>query len=366
MAMKIELFVPGNVPPQELDLEKLFRLTGKRFMYASKGRHAIGHIISALEPKNNIVLVSPYMCDSVFKKLDQMGMKVEFYDIDPLDLNPSAESIKEKLQETDAGIVIAPSLYGNPAELDTIERICKASGAYLVDDAAQSFGAKLNDKFVGCFGDAGLFAFSPGKATFGHMGALFWVRKEYRVSRTHHPLVHKIEWWNYKYNRLRVYDTCKAKKSICFWLSLLAHKNVSIENDDIEEFEKELLGGSLAAQLNGSLDYRKKVLSSVTNRYENVSSFRVVVGMRGETNPHKIVLAFCEKNTCIDFKNFLAKRNISFFSGYDISGDRFSDLNGCRSVDGLIVELPIEENLMHMKYIMDSIDSYFENELLED
>ena len=69
-------------------------------------------------------------------------------------------------------------LYGNPVDYPGIEKICKDFGVKLIDDAAQSFGAKLNGRLAGTWGDAGFFSFSPGKSTPGHLGSFFGHRIE--------------------------------------------------------------------------------------------------------------------------------------------------------------------------------------------
>ena len=74
-------------------------------------------------------------------------------------------------------------LYGNPVDYPGIEKICKDFGVKLIDDAAQSFGAKLNGRLAGTWGDAGFFSFSPGKSTPGHLGSFFWTSKRYILIR---------------------------------------------------------------------------------------------------------------------------------------------------------------------------------------
>lgn len=52
MAMKIELFVPPELPYFSLNLNLLDGLTGKHFLYASKGRHAIRETLDLWLNKN--------------------------------------------------------------------------------------------------------------------------------------------------------------------------------------------------------------------------------------------------------------------------------------------------------------------------
>ena len=59
--------------------------------------------------------------------------------------------------------VVTANLYGIPNALPDLERIARERGVYLLDDAAQSLGARLGGRAVGTFGDAGLYSFDKGK-----------------------------------------------------------------------------------------------------------------------------------------------------------------------------------------------------------
>jgi len=59
--------------------------------------------------------------------------------------------------------VIAVHLYGNPADIPTIVEIAGKSGATVIEDCAQAHGAKLDERFVGSWGDVATFSFYPTK-----------------------------------------------------------------------------------------------------------------------------------------------------------------------------------------------------------
>jgi dTDP-4-amino-4,6-dideoxygalactose transaminase len=65
-------------------------------------------------------------------------------------------------------------LYGQPVDLDPILEICRKHHLPLVEDAAQSHGARYKGRVVGTFGEASGFSFYPGKnlGAFGEGGAL--------------------------------------------------------------------------------------------------------------------------------------------------------------------------------------------------
>lgn len=68
--------------------------------------------------------------------------------------------------------VIAVHLYGHPADIPAILQIANRFGVRVVEDCAQSHGAKLNESFAGCMGDVAIFSFYPTKnlGAFGDGG----------------------------------------------------------------------------------------------------------------------------------------------------------------------------------------------------
>ncbi len=64
--------------------------------------------------------------------------------------------------------IVAVHLYGQPAQMDSINAIAKQHGLPVIEDAAQAHGARHKGRRVGSLGDAAAFSFYPGK----NMGAL--------------------------------------------------------------------------------------------------------------------------------------------------------------------------------------------------
>ncbi len=64
--------------------------------------------------------------------------------------------------------VIAVHLYGQPAEMDTIQAVARKHQLTLIEDAAQAHGARFAGRRAGGLGDAAGFSFYPGK----NLGAL--------------------------------------------------------------------------------------------------------------------------------------------------------------------------------------------------
>ncbi len=89
-----------------------------------------------------------------------VDVEIDSANIDPLKIEAA---ITKKTKA-----IITVHLYGFPAKLDQILRICKRNGIHLLEDAAQSHGAKFHDQTVGSWGIIGSFSFYPTK----NLGAL--------------------------------------------------------------------------------------------------------------------------------------------------------------------------------------------------
>ncbi len=74
-------------------------------------------------------------------------------------------------------LIIVAHLYGTPGKMEQIRRIADAHGALIVEDAAESFGAKyrLNGEWVetGTLGDYNCISFNGNKIITGSAGGMF-------------------------------------------------------------------------------------------------------------------------------------------------------------------------------------------------
>lgn len=90
----------------------------------------------------------------------------EYYNID-------ASKIEEKITEKTKAILVV-HLYGQSCKMDEVVALAKKYNLRLVEDCAQSHGAKFNGQMTGTFGDVGCFSFYPSKnlGAFGDAGAI--------------------------------------------------------------------------------------------------------------------------------------------------------------------------------------------------
>lgn len=90
----------------------------------------------------------------------------EYYNID-------ASKLEEKITDRTKAILVV-HLYGQASNMAPIMEIAKKHHLRVVEDCAQSHGAKFAGKTTGTFGDIGCFSFYPSKnlGAFGDAGAI--------------------------------------------------------------------------------------------------------------------------------------------------------------------------------------------------
>lgn len=92
--------------------------------------------------------------------------------------NMSPEALEKAFEMyPDVRLIIVAHLYGTPGKMDEIKRIADAHGALIVEDAAESLGAKykLNGKWVetGTLGGYNCISFNGNKIITGSSGGMF-------------------------------------------------------------------------------------------------------------------------------------------------------------------------------------------------
>lgn len=108
------------------------------------------------------------------------GATPVFVDVDEATFNIDATSLKRGIATArQRGLkpraIIPVDLFGQPADHDAIDPIAEAEGLFVLNDAAQSFGASYKGRRLGTFGLATTTSFFPAKpfGCFGDGGAIF-------------------------------------------------------------------------------------------------------------------------------------------------------------------------------------------------
>lgn len=114
------------------------------------------------------------------------GGRVKFVDVAPSTALLTPELVAKAWTNDTVGVV-AVHLWGQMCDMEELSRLCRARGAWLLEDCAQAHGARFRGRSAGSWGDAAAFSFYPGKnlGAFGDGGAVTtnnptcadWVRR---------------------------------------------------------------------------------------------------------------------------------------------------------------------------------------------
>ena len=86
----------------------------------------------------------------------------------------SPEALEEGLKKyPQTKAVILAHLYGTPANLDAITKLCNQYGVVLIEDAAEALGSSYKGKKCGSFGTYGILSFNGNKIITGSSGGMF-------------------------------------------------------------------------------------------------------------------------------------------------------------------------------------------------
>lgn len=206
--LKIESALNGNIlkvlkhgsyimGPEVKQLEaKLAAYTGtKHAISCASGTDALLMALMAYGVKpGDAIFTTPFTFIATAEVISVLGATPVFVDIDPKTFNidkvklalaikavinndPSIYPLPITSNQTPltARGIIPVDLFGLPADYDAVSSIAKEHGLFVIEDAAQSFGAKHKEKMACSFGDIGCTSFFPAKplGCYGDGGMCF-------------------------------------------------------------------------------------------------------------------------------------------------------------------------------------------------
>lgn len=163
--------------PEVKELEdRLAEYTGARHcITVSSGTDALLIALMAIDVKpGDEVISTAFSFIATAEVVVLLGAKPVFVDIEPDSCNIDASLIEAKITSRTRAI-IPVSLYGQPADMDEINRIAEKHRLTVIEDAAQSFGATYKDRKSASLSAIGCTSFFPSKplGCYGDGGAIF-------------------------------------------------------------------------------------------------------------------------------------------------------------------------------------------------
>lgn len=163
--------------PQVETLEKKLSefIGSKHAIGCSSGTDALLLALLALDVKaGDEVITTPFTFIATAEVIALIGAVPVFVDICESDYNIDYSKIEEKITAKTKAIMPV-SLYGQPSDMDEINKIAEKYNLPVIEDAAQSFGAEFNGKKSCNLSTIGCTSFFPSKplGCYGDGGALF-------------------------------------------------------------------------------------------------------------------------------------------------------------------------------------------------
>jgi len=142
--------------------EKFAQIVGvKEAVAVSSGTDAVALALAVLYDfgaKREDEIIAPALSFvSTGNAVLQAGFKPVFVDIDPKTLNIDPQKIEEKISDKTRAIMPV-HLMGKPTAMDEIKEIAKKHKLYVIEDAAEAYGAEYKGKKAGALSDMGTFS----------------------------------------------------------------------------------------------------------------------------------------------------------------------------------------------------------------
>lgn len=162
----------GGPEVAALELELAQFCGASHTIACANGTDALQLALMALDLKSGDEVIVPAFSFFATAEMPALcGARLRFADINPLSYQMDPQSVQSLINSKTAGI-IAVSLYGQLAPLDQLQTLADEHGIWLLEDGAQSFGAKQGAwsscgsakiattsffpaKPLGCYGDGG-------------------------------------------------------------------------------------------------------------------------------------------------------------------------------------------------------------------
>lgn len=142
-----------NKGPLSLELEASLKnhLDVENLLFVTNGTIAIQLAIKALGLKGEII-TTPFSYVATTSSIVWENCDPVFVDIDKDSLNIDAQSIEAAISDNTVAI-LATHVYGNPCDVEAIQRIADKHQLKVIYDGAHAFGVKINGQSIFEWGD---------------------------------------------------------------------------------------------------------------------------------------------------------------------------------------------------------------------
>jgi len=120
--------------------------------------------------QGDAILTTPFTFIATVEMICLLGATPVFVDIDPVTFNIDPSAIKQTIEKCQSNLrgIVAVDLFGLPADYHAINSLAKDHGLFVIEDAAQSFGAVYHGKRACSLAEIACTSFFPAKPLGGY------------------------------------------------------------------------------------------------------------------------------------------------------------------------------------------------------
>ena len=158
----------------EFEAEFAAYIGAKHCIGVANGLDALILSMEALNlPKGSDILVASNTYIATILAIVRAGHKPVLVEPDLTTFNMDPDLLPQAITQNTRAICVT-HLFGKTCRMDAIGTFAREHGLRVIEDCAQSHGARLGAQMTGTFGDAGCFSFYPTKnlGAFGDAGAI--------------------------------------------------------------------------------------------------------------------------------------------------------------------------------------------------
>jgi len=235
-----------NHGPLVLELEEKLKnhLGVKHLFFVNNGTIALQIAFKALSVVGDVI-TTPFSYIATTSSLIWEGLNPVFADIEPKHLCIDPFEV-EKLARKGIKTILATHVYGNPSDVEEIDRIAKKYNMKVIYDAAHAFDVKYKDTSILNYGDISTLSF--------HATKLFHTIEGGAIATNDDELAHKVSYMrNFGHNGTEKFwgigiNGKSSEFNAAMGLSILPQVNsiIAARKDIFSWYNENLLGSGLA------------------------------------------------------------------------------------------------------------------------
>ena len=336
--------------------DKVAEFVGRKYAVAfNSGTSALHAILLAYGiGKGDEVVVPSFTFISTANAPLFVGAKPVFAEIEDKTYGLDPKSVKEKITKKTKAIM--PIHYGGSPclHIKELKEIAEDNNLLLIEDAAESLGAKIDHKMVGSFGDAAMFSFCQNKAiTTGEGGVILTDSKEI-------------------YDKLKLISSHGRVEGANYFTSSGQVDYVTLGYNFRMPTMIAALGISQLKKVNKIAEMRRKNADYYTKNLEKIDGIKPPASLSNFFHVYQMYTIQIENILRDDLKNYLAEKGVSskvYFDPVHLTKfyrENFSfkegDLRVTEEISKKVLTLPMYPMLEkeEIDYVTDTIRQFME------